>query len=154
MEPFAPRHIGFHGLRTPGSWRLKLYSVQYAPGSIDWPGFAPGLSLAEAQLPQPAVTAARPGVGFLIAHQGRTSKYAVLGWWDQENELPLRVLVSPDGRRQGWRRSGDSESICVWDLEIIWAERQAYVGTILCPGVGDITAYLARIAGGSTTGGT
>jgi hypothetical protein len=51
MEPFAPRHIAYHGLRTPGDWRLKLYSVRYGSGLIDWQGFAPGLSLAEADLP-------------------------------------------------------------------------------------------------------
>ena len=151
MEPFAPRHIAFHGLRTPGDWRLKLYSVQYGPGSIDWAGFAAGLSLAEAELPQPAVTASRPGVGFLIAHQGRTGDYAVLGWWDNENELPLRVFVSPDGRKS-WRHGQGSESICVWDLEIIWSERQAYIETVLSP-TGDVTAYLDRIAHGSATAG-
>jgi hypothetical protein len=38
-----------------------------------------------------------------------------------------------------------SESVCVWDLEVIWAERQAYVDTLL----GEHTAddYLARHGG-------
>jgi hypothetical protein len=144
MHPFAPRRIEFHGLRTCGDWRLKLYSILYGPGPLDWHSFTPGLALAESALPQPAVTPERPGVGFLIAHQGRTGSYAVLGWWDRENELPLRVFVSPDGRAQSWRRNEGSESICMWDLEILWAERQAYADTVLSPSGSDVAGYLAR----------
>ena len=147
MHPFAPRRIEFHGIRTVGAWRLKLYSILYGPGSIDWDAFAPGLALADAALPQPAITTARAGVGFLIAHRGRTGNYTVLGWWDRENELPLRVFVSPDGQPQSWRPSAASESICVWDLEILWAEREAYVATVLSPRGGDVEGYLARVGG-------
>jgi hypothetical protein len=146
MEPFAPRRIEFHGVRTHGDWRLKLYSILYGPSPLDWDSFGPGLALAESALPQPAVTAERPGVGFLIAHQGRTGSYAVLGWWDRENELPLRIFVSPDGRAQSWRSNEGSESICIWDLEVLWAERQAYAATVLSPAGSDVAAYLARAA--------
>ena len=146
MQPFAPRHVEFNGVRPVGGWRLKLYSILYGERPMDWDAFAPGLALAEAALPQPAVTPARPGVGFLIAHRGRTGNYTVLGWWDRENELPLRVFVSPDGHPQSWRPSEASESICVWDLEVLWAEREAYVATVLCPNGCDVAAYLARVS--------
>jgi hypothetical protein len=145
MHPFAPRRIEFHGLRSSGGWRLKLYSILYGPGPLDWDSFAPGVAMAESTLPQPAVTPERPGTGFLIAHQGRTRSYAVLGWWDRENELPLRVFVSPDGRPQSWRPSEGSESICVWDLEVLWAEREAYAATVLSPSGSDVAGYLARV---------
>ncbi len=111
---------------------------------MDWNSFAPGISRAEASLPRPAVTPARPGTGFLIAHQGRTANYLILGWWDQENELPLRVFVSRDRRPEGWRDAEGSESICVWDLEILWAERQAYIATVLAASGSDVAGYLSR----------
>ena len=38
----------------------------------------------------PAATAKRAGVGFLVLHHGRSADYAVLGWWDNEHEMPLR----------------------------------------------------------------
>lgn len=146
MQPFAPRRVEFHGVRSVGGWRLKLYSILYGPGPIGWDAFAPGLALAEAALPQPAVTAARLGVGFLIAHQGRTGSYTVLGWWDRENELPLRVFARSDTPPASWRASEASESICVWDLEILWAEREAYVSTVLSPSGTDVAGYLARVS--------
>jgi len=131
-------------LHRYADWRLKLFSVNYGSGPIDWPVFAPGLALAERSLPRPAIATGRPGVGFLIAHQGRDANYAVLGWWDRENELPLRIFVSLDRRPESWRSAADGESICVWDIEVVWAEREAYVATVLSPSGGGVDAYLAR----------
>jgi len=147
MEPYAPRPVGFHGLREPSGWRLKLYSVRYGAAPLDWKAFAPGLAMAEATLPRPAQAEGRPGVGFLIAHQGRGANYVVLAWWDQENELPLEVFVHRNGPGESWRPARTRESVCVWDLEIIWAEREAYVDTMLRNGGGDPAAYLVRVSG-------
>jgi len=144
MESFAPRRIEFHELRNYGYWRLKLYSVVYGHGPVDLERFEPGFARAEASLPLPAVTRERPGVGFLIAHQGKTADYLILGWWDHENELPLRVSVNRHGREARWRAAEGSESICVWDLEILWAERQAYIDTVLSADGSDVAGYLAR----------
>lgn len=132
FRPYAARTIRPMGLRQPRDWRLKLYAILFETDRLDLPGFASGLELAEAELPEPAVTAARPGVGFLIAHQGRTAWYVVLGWWDRENELPLRVFVRDAGG--GWRPARGSESVCVWDLQVIGFERDAYVATLLAGG--------------------
>jgi len=82
----------------------------------------------------PPANPRRLGVGFLILHHGRTSDYAVIGWWDNENELPLRLLVRDQSKGARWRRPKPDESVCVWDLEVIWAERNAYVETALVAG--------------------
>jgi hypothetical protein len=55
----------------------------------------------------------------------------VLGWWDRDNELPLRVFVRDTADGEGWRAARGSESVCVWDLQVIWAEREAYVATVM-----------------------
>jgi hypothetical protein len=130
FTPYAPRAIQFLGMREPNSWRLKFYSIAYGSEPIDWSLFAPGIAMAEEALPNPAEYPGRRGLGFLIAHRGRTADYVVLGWWDQENELPLRVFVMPPGRVH-WRPAQGSESICVWDLEVIAFERDCFVATML-----------------------
>jgi hypothetical protein len=86
---------------------------------MDWDVFAPGLALAEAALPQPAVTPARPGVGFLIAHRGRTGNYTVLGWWDRCPVGPSdaryqapHANVRPPSRFEGWGCNGSSARFC------------------------------------------
>lgn len=141
MQPYQPRAIAFVELRSVRDWQLKIYSVRYGQSPLDWGRFKTGLAVAEAALPTPAVTPARPGVGFMILHQGRTGNYVVLAWWDQENELPLRVFVQRSAS-EAWRPARDSESICVWDLEVIAHERNAYVASVLSPTGADLPAYL------------
>jgi hypothetical protein len=118
------------GLERHGDWRVKRYGILHGGRPLDRGRFAEGVALALAALPEVAVSAVRPGVALLISHQGRTGDYVVLGWWDNENELPLRVFVR-DGATERWRPAEGSESVCVWDLEILWLERNAYVQTVL-----------------------
>ena len=146
MHPYSPRPIRFLGIRTPGGWRLKHYAITYGPRSLDEAVFEPGLAMALAALPEPATTEGRPGVGFVIAHQGRGADYVVLAWWDRENELPLRVFVREQRDGAAWRPAQESESVCVWDLQVLGFEREAYVATLLAPDAGSEAAdrYLGR----------
>ncbi|MFN2563906.1 MAG: isochorismatase [Gemmatimonadaceae bacterium] len=150
MRPYEPRPIRVHGIRDVDGWRLKRYSIMCGSDSIDWRAFEPAITLTEAALPQPAVTPARPGVGFLILHQGRTALYCVLGWWDNENELPVRVFVRGLENDAEWRAARGSESFCVWDLQVIAFEREAYVATVLASGA-DIVAATRAYLGASLT---
>jgi hypothetical protein len=139
---YAPRRVQFLGRAQPEGYRLKQYAITYGGGPFRESDFAVGLRFTFAALPRPAVTEARPGVGFAIAHQGNGADYVVLGWWDNENELPLRVVVRPQSPDGAWRPARDGESVCVWDLEVIRFERQAYVETVLSGGT--VEDYLQR----------
>ena len=142
MHPYAPRDTRFAGLRTANGWTLKQYQIAFEPGA-DWGGFSGAAELADRSLPMPDPAAGRPGYGFTIAHAGRGADYFVLGWWNAENELPLSVWVRRDGN--DWRPARDGESICVWDLEVIWHERQAWVQWMLNEKAPDPTAYLGSV---------
>jgi hypothetical protein len=156
-ECFQSRPMRFLGVCEVGGWRLKTYSITYGDRALDEPSFEQGLRTASPSLPQPPIAPGRPGVGFVIFHQGRTGDYVVLCWWDNENELPIRVFVRRNGhdarrrassdrrlpaRDDAWRRAEGGESVCVWDLQIIAAERDAYVTHVLSPAGPDIDAYL------------
>ena len=138
MKPYAPRHIVRQDTLSAGGADLQRYAITL-PGSLFEPSrFEPARRLALEALPTPARTSQRHGVGFLIEHQGDGVDYCVLGWWDRENELPIRVFVhDPPGQ---WRPARGSESICVWDLEVIAAERAAYIATVLSGDAGDARA--------------
>jgi hypothetical protein len=135
MRPFVQRTIGSQGVVNHGAWRLKRYTItrETETSSQDWQSFADGRGLAFAALPSPAQTAQRPGVGFVIEHRGLGADYVVLAWWDRENELPVRVLVRDHAPEAEWRAAGATESFCVWDLQVITFERDAYVNTVLAP---------------------
>jgi hypothetical protein len=140
---FEPRPLQHLGVVDYRGCRLKKYSIVHGDTPFRTDGFEEGMRLAERELPTPAVNAERPGVGFVIMHRGRTGDYLILCWWDRENELPIRVYVRD---KNGWRAAVGGESVCVWDLRVIWWEREAYVATVL--GRGSIEDYLANTASG------
>ncbi|MBI3145938.1 MAG: isochorismatase [Pseudogulbenkiania sp.] len=138
-SPYHARPLAARGvLPAPGGWRLKLYDIAYDSLPLDEARFAAGVEGALAGLPQPALTAQRPGVGALIRHAGRGMDYLVLVYWDNENECLVRVWVRDEG---GWR-AASAESFCVWDLQVIWHEREACVRHLLADAP-DPDGYLA-----------
>ncbi|BDG04828.1 hypothetical protein [Anaeromyxobacter oryzae] len=140
-RPYAPRPVAYRGVVEHLGYRLKRYSIWLPGETFAEARFRAGRGLALSAVPEPAVTAERPGVGFLVEHQGRDMDFVVVAWWDRENELPVRIIVCDE--HGGWRPARD-ESFCVWDLQVIAAERDAYVETVLTPGGGGVEGYLGR----------
>ena len=132
--PYAPRPIQHLCVHEHAGYLIKLYSIVYGNESLDRATYDECLTVALNDLPQPAVTRYRPGVGFAILHQGRGWHYLVLSWWDNENELPQRIWVRERNEPAvRWRRAAPHQSICVWDLQVIWFEREQYVKHVLAP---------------------
>ena len=140
--PYAERRTTFDGVIEVGAWRLKRYTIVDGD-AFDAEAFADATAFCRYALPSPARDALRPGVGVLIRHEGRTMRYLVLCWWDNENELPMRVWVQPTGGDACWRRAAVRESVCVWDMLALTQEREAYVRHVLGRDGGpDLAAYL------------
>lgn len=151
MRPYRPRPTQLRRIVTRGDWRLKRYTIVLEPNAerdatAEWPDFDPGRALAYAMLPSPAHTPERPGVGFIIEHRGYGADYIVLGWWDRENELPIRLVVREHKPGSVFRPARGSESTCVWDLLVVAFERDVYVATILAGGDPDqaVEEYLSK----------
>jgi hypothetical protein len=125
---FEPRPIAALGILSSRGYRLKAYSVAAGGQPLRRESFSEGQEAALAALPMPVPAPGRTGAGLLIYHQGYVANYVVVAWWDNENELPIRVFVDDGG---GWRAAHVHESVCVWDLEVIWFERNAWVATAL-----------------------
>jgi hypothetical protein len=123
-----------------------VHAITLPGEAIDVDQFECGLDLARAALPQPPQAPGRFGIGFVICHQGRGMDYLVLCWWSRENELPMRVFVRAGDPQAQWRAAEAEESICVWDIEVIGRERDAFVQTVLAQqGPVDPEAYLRAI---------
>ena len=139
-RPYSARPIRFAGAIEHRGWRLKRYDIHIEGDPIDPDVYEQGCAYALASLPDPAETDRRPGVGFVICHQGSTVDYLILNWWDNENELFQRVCIRsrPEGR---WEPGEGRGSFCVWDAQVIWHEREAYVRSVLSDSP-DLDAYL------------
>ncbi len=132
-QRYQPRSIGFRGVVEHAGWRLKSYDVAFSAGTPFCPGFEEGVARALAMLPQPAVTNDSPGLGVLIRHAGCGSNYVVAGGWTNQNELLLFVVASAAESPERWEYDPRRFSVCVWDLQIVWHEREAYVRHVLSP---------------------
>ncbi len=140
---FSDREIRFLGVHRHRDWRMKCYCIRYGAEQVDWEGFGTGIADALSTLPPVQVEEGRPGLGFVIAHRGKTGDYIVLGWWNRENELPVEVWVRRT-RQDPWRKAVRGESMCAWDLEVIGEERTSWIETMLS-GPLDPRAYLERV---------
>jgi hypothetical protein len=69
----------------------------------------------------------------------------IVCWWDRENELPTRIFIRAEGE---WRPASGGESFCVWDLRVMWWEREAYVHTMLAGRTDALNHYLTNTAEG------
>ncbi len=146
FRPYEPHPLRFLGVETIRDYQIKVYALRRADQKFDRQRFADGEQLAAATLPQPAILDdERPGVGFLLLHQAGSMDYLILCRWDRQNELPTHVFVADD---TGWRPAADQESFCVWDLRVIWWEREAYVATVLAEQADGVDQYLTWVVRG------
>jgi hypothetical protein len=119
-----------------------VYAITHDLHAGDAASFEQAWVSAHAALPRPARSAVRPGIGFAIEHHGRGMDYFVLAWWDRENELPIRIWVRTHDAQAMWRPARESESVCVWDLQVLTFERNAFVDTLLAGTPDAEQAYL------------
>ncbi len=66
---------------------------------------------------------------FVIFHDGASCDYLVLVWWANDNEIFTSVSVKSD---DVWLEDANKYSFCLYDLEIMWLERNIYIKTIDC----------------------
>ena len=146
-ELYEPRPVRPLGVRQLDDWRIKVYAITYRRAKLSDALRDAALERARARLPRPAVTASRPGAGFLGIHEGRDSNFAFLDWWADENELHHHVWFSAPHEPGALREWTPQDAIaCVWDLAVVGFERAAWVRHVLANPVGpDLDAYLADV---------
>lgn len=111
---------------------LKLYTISASGAEVDASRYQDRLAFVKSQK---KIDSATPG--FAILHDGATCEYLIVGWWRNNNELFVSVSVKePDV----WVEDLTKYSFCVWDLDIIWHERNSFIRH-LYSGTTDLDAY-------------
>lgn len=145
---YEPRPVRFLEMWQPGDWQIKVYGIsarqERPPASL----VAVAKELALKELPIPAVTGNRYGVGFLIVHQGGDGNYVLVDWWVGENMLKNHVFAAPTGRfePEDFRYvTPTGLCACVWELHVMHFERTAWVTSVLKrEGGPDLEEYLLQ----------
>lgn len=130
---YQPRPIRFLELYPFQDWQIKIYSIsahaEFVQNSL--------VELAKKELPiwlknsknYPLDTYK---IATLILHEGKEGCFAIINWWIDENMLQQAVFLAPSGQAPKFELYSDKGMIsCVWELEIIWFERNAWVREVL-----------------------
>ncbi len=75
---------------------------------------------------------------FAIFHQGQSMAYLVLAYWGNDNELFTTVSVLTDN---GWLVDAQQYSFYLWDMQVMWFERNSYIAHMYGEQPADIVAY-------------
>ena len=71
-------------------------------------------------------------IATLILHEGKEGCFAIINWWIDENMLQQFVYLTTYDQPPEFKLYSDSGIItCVWELAVIWFERNAWVEHIL-----------------------
>ena len=130
QEKYAKRTIRFLKTVEIGGWQLKLYSISYGKVKADEALLTAALDLAPKVLP--AINENVYGLGFMGVHDGRGANFVFIDWWQDENELHHHVFISSkEAPAQLEEKSHTGISACVWDLQVICFEKEAWLNNML-----------------------
>ncbi|HRI33870.1 MAG TPA: hypothetical protein PLD02_08950 [Saprospiraceae bacterium] len=130
---YQTRPIRFIELHEHQDWIIKIYSIsiknEFAPSTH--------IELAKQQLNEwlklsknyPLTTYR---IATLIIHEGKEGCFAILNWWIDDNMLQNHVFVATHEDPDHYKLFSDKGIItCVWELAVIWYERNAWVEHVL-----------------------
>lgn len=145
---YEPRPVRFLEMWQPDEWRIKVYGISVSDDGPSPSLVAAGKELALKELPRPARTSNRYGVGFLIVHEGADGNYVLVEWWVGENMLKSHVFTAPTGRfePEDFRYvTPTGLCACIWELHVMHFERTAWITSVLDrEGGPDLEEYLLQ----------
>lgn len=143
---FRPRPVRFLELFAYGPWRIKLYGLtaehtRLLPELVDT-----AKDLIRKSLPRSPESQQAYGVGFAGVHCGTDSNFIFVDWWANDNELHHHVFTSSLENPLDIHPAPAGLTACVFDLQVMWFERNAWVEKVLAnPRGPDLDAYLKKV---------
>ncbi|SHO55725.1 hypothetical protein [Vibrio quintilis] len=104
---------------------IKIYTISVDPQPVVFQPFIQRLTVVKQSLDQDWEHTA----AFVIFHRGAGKNYLVLAWWGNDNELFTSVSAEQHGE---WTIDPMHDSFCLYDMEVMWRERNLYIDTIDC----------------------
>lgn len=130
FEPYQTRPVRFLELLEYGGWRLKVYGISATGEFPNSDLVEQARGIARAHLPKEAITDQQYGVGFVIVHEGAVGDYVFVDWWWANDIVQHHLFGAKKGGGFEYRQP-EGAGFCVWELAVIWFEREAWVKHIL-----------------------
>jgi hypothetical protein len=99
---------------------IKVYTIAADDRAVDIAHYLPRMNAMKQARP----VSWRDTPAFAICHEAASARYLVLGWWGNGNEMFIAVAAED---ATGWVEDMSRYSFCLWDMEVMWHERNAFV---------------------------
>ena len=143
-EAYQPRPIRFLELYQHEDWTLKIYSISKQRERVDAAHVEHAKTyLSEWLAPSSAYGLETYKLATLIVHEGKEGCFAIINWWTDDNMLQNFAYLKQKGEKDFTLFSDRGIALCVWEMEVCWHERKAWIKHVLMQHEHpDVEAYL------------
>ncbi len=133
FEHYKDREIAYYGLLDVAGWQVKTYTISNKPQFTAHTIRDLVLSALPNWLEKPGASQLPTyDHAFLIMHEAREGVWILLNWWTGGEmiarstwfagyEEPFQLVQQPE----------NDGLVCVWELEVLWHERKAWIKHVL-----------------------
>ena len=131
-QPYEARPIRFIELYQHQDWTIKLYSISVLAERVS----EKHLVLVKENIGKWLENSTLYNMetyrlATLIVHEGREGCFAVLNWWIGENMIQNYAYLLPYGKNSFDCVSTNGLTMCVWEMEVMFHERNAWVQHVM-----------------------
>ena len=152
FERYRDRVLRFEQILQVEDWQIKVYTISNRPAFESHTILQNAMNAVPDWLPGHNRTDLPVyNLGWLIVHEGREGAWVLFSWWTGGEMIETIMHFAGFDTPNTFQPSPYSRNamICVWELEVVIYERQAWINHVLKkPEAPDFTAYLADTAGG------
>ena len=133
MKHFEKRPVRFLKLIRHDEWMIKVYSISAFRELVD----DTYVEAAIARLGEWLQSATYTGlqtyrIATLILHECKEGCFVIINWWIDDNMLQHFVYLTSPGDQIDFKRYSDNGIVtCVWELAVLWHERNAWIQHVL-----------------------
>lgn len=132
-HPFKPRLISFIEVFNCNDWKIKLYTITYDSAAVSTETINTVKShLDKWLLKSQDYNLPTYKIATLIIHKWKGGHFVIIKWWIGENMMQILVFLATNKEPSNFKLYSDKGIVtCVWELEILWFERNAWVEEVL-----------------------
>lgn len=133
ITTYQTRPVRFLKIVSYNGWRIKCYSISVKSEKISKLFFDKARQCLPLWLQNTSLSGLdNYKIATLILHEGRDGLYAIINWWVDENMLQQFVYFSNYDEPGCFKLLSDKGVFsCVWEMAVIWFERNAWVKNVL-----------------------
>jgi len=133
ITQYQIRPIRFIGLENFEEWTFKVYSISCRLEKANQLWIDSAINQFPIWIRNVNNTNKKNyRVATLIVHEGREGCFAIISCWVDENMLQLFAYFAGDIQKVDFQLISDKGLVsCVWELAILWFERNAWVNLVM-----------------------